>query len=115
MVAERLRVLIVNLPDMLSEVLQSEFDGDREFEVLIEREQSEWTSSIGRFRPLVVIAGCSDAMVSYLARPSQLYLISADASTVRHIKLYPVIEEIGNVSPQQLAASIKAVVARREH
>jgi len=115
MTAAPLRVLIVNVPNMLSEILASEIGSYGGIEVSIAIEQSIWLPSIVRFRPDVVIAGCSDAMTFSSALPLQLYLIGPDENSAQRIELHSVSEEMGDASPSQLAASIKAIRAGREH
>lgn len=112
MPVERIRVLIANIPDMLSEILASELGGDREIELLISRGEEDFLSGVGRFHPDVVIAGSSGALASCMTRLRQVYLLSPSATRVRRIELRSISEDMGDVSLSQLVAAIKE---QKEH
>lgn len=103
---------MANIPEMLCEILASELVGDPSIEVLISLEESELLASIARFRPNVVIAGCSDALASYGEDPPELYLLGPGASWIRHVELRPVSEDMSDASLRELVALIKASEGR---
>ncbi|MCH7342689.1 hypothetical protein LZ017_04765 [Pelomonas sp. CA6] len=108
MPAQRIRVLIASIPDLLSGILASKLALDPEIEVLISHEHSALLSHLGHFRPQVVIAAADEAVADCEARPLQVYLLSPDARTVRHLELRPVDEAMDEVSLDQLLAAIAA-------
>lgn len=106
MPAKHMRVLIANIPDMLSEILASELRLDAEVDVQISREGSELLASIGRVRPHVVIAAWRDMATPCEKRPLQMYLVGPDARSVRHIEVRSVGDDMDDVSLNQLVAAI---------
>lgn len=103
---------MANIPEMLREILASELVGDPSIEVLTSPGESELFATIVRFRPHVVIAGCSDALASYGQEPPELYLLGPGASWIRHVELRPVSEDMSDASLRELVALIKASKGR---
>ncbi|XHS77614.1 hypothetical protein ACFJGW_18100 [Burkholderiaceae bacterium UC74_6] len=107
MSAKYRRVLIANMPAMLSEILAAGLEDDSEIEVFISEEDPDFLSRISGLRPDIVIGPWSDWMRCYETQALQVYLMSSDARSLRHIELCSAGEDRDEASMDQLLAAIK--------
>lgn len=103
------RVLVVNVPDMLSELLASvSSDAGVELQVLNSIRESDMLTAIRRFQPHIVIAHASHAVALSCAQPVKVYLVDPEALSTLRIELRPICEDLGNVPLSQVITSVKA-------
>lgn len=113
MSVERTRVMIVNAPRMLGEILSADLRADPTLDVALGKADGgcDLLQDIGRFRPHVLVIGgwdCGAAPAASAPVPAELYLLDAAASLARRVELHAACVDLQNLSSDALSSSIKA-------
>lgn len=107
MPTERIRVLLTGLPTLLNAILMNAMQQDNDIELQSADAADTLAASIARCRPDVLIAPHCEPALLFDAPRLQVYLLSGDARTSRHLALRPFTNDLGELSVESLLSAIK--------